>query len=559
MPYRIHALFLAGLVACSASDKFDQITLSKTTTAQESSEATKIMTKPPLPNVIQRENAKSIGVTREWQISTESDYAANHEIEGYASATSVARGGTINFYVHTVSKSYTLDVYRVGWYGGVGGRLIHSGISTEGTKNLPGIQQPSCPTVDKATSLLECNWKVSHTLNVPDNPSDQTDWASGYYLVKLTSSDGKQSYIPFVVRDDNRNADLMMQAAVTTYQAYNNWGYDAGSPFDPNPGWSLYDYNSKGNERAFKVSFNRPYSNILSSHGAGQFFAFEIYMLRFLEKEGYDVVYSTNIDTHNSSHQLRRYKAFLSVGHDEYWTKQMRDAIQAARDLGVNLGFFGANMGYWQIRLEPSIVDGTPDRTIVSYKNASFFKAIIKWLYNVARGNAGSYQKFGFDPQAFHKKAETTVRFRESPVNRPEAELQGIMFDYDQVNGDIVISDYASWICNGTNLRNGDKLKGMLGYEVDRVDGSSPANVQIIGTSPYPILKNGSPSSEIRYSHMTYYEAQSGAGVFSSGSMYWNFGLDDFGARNSTLANTNVQQITRNVLNAFIARSQQKN
>jgi hypothetical protein len=504
-------------------------------------------------NPVQRENAKSLGVSGDWQIAKETNYAAHHEIEGYASATSVTHGETIKFYVNTIDPTYTLDVYRMGWYGGAGGRLMHSAIHA-GSNKLEGVQQPGCIVTDVATSLLECNWNASYTLTIPDNPTDPTDWLSGYYLVKLTGSSGKQSYITFVVRDDTRKADIMMQASVTTYQAYNNWGQESIASVKAYPGKSVYDFNSTRNHAAHKVSFNRPYANIHSCYGAGQVFAFEIYMLRFLEQEGYDVVYSTNIDTHTAGNRLSRYRAFLSVGHDEYWTKQMRDAIQGARDQGVNLGFFGSNMGYWQVRLEPSTVDGSANRTMVAYKNASLIKASLKWFYRVANRTITSYKNFGFDPMIFGNKTETTVRFREAPLCRPEAELQGVMFDYDDVNGDIVISNCVHWVCNGTHLKNGDKLKGMLGYEVDRVDASSPANIQIIATSPYPILKNGVPTSEIRYANMTYYQAASGAGVFATGSMFWNFGLSDDVKANPHLVNANVRQITRNVLNAFILR-----
>jgi hypothetical protein len=122
------------------------------------------------------------------------------------------------------------------------------------------------------------------------------------------------------------------------------------------------------------VSFNRPYRNPqrhLNGKGAGEFLSWEINMLRFLEREGYDTTYATNIDTHTTPAALLNHSAFLSVGHDKYYTKQMYDAVQAARDAGVNLGFFGAGMISWQIRLEPSIATGQPNRTVVGYKDAT--------------------------------------------------------------------------------------------------------------------------------------------------------------------------------------------
>ncbi|MGB8338091.1 MAG: N,N-dimethylformamidase beta subunit family domain-containing protein, partial [Burkholderiales bacterium] len=231
-------------------------------------------------SVIKSENAKTPaqGVTSSWGITNQ---ASNHEIEGYASAASVARGRSINFYVNTNdpinNPTYTLDVFRLGWYKDAGGRRMLLPVVGVG---LPTAPQPPCPVVDAATSLQECNWNVSYTLPVPNNVADPTDWASGYYLARLTGSSGKQANIRFVVRDDNRTADLMMQASVTTQQAYNNWG-----------GKSLYDFNSTNSQPATKVSFNRPFIGSFPDQ-------YETRMLRFLEKEGYDVVYSTNLDTH---------------------------------------------------------------------------------------------------------------------------------------------------------------------------------------------------------------------------------------------------------------------
>jgi Carbohydrate binding module (family 35) len=459
-------------------------------------------TPTPGPNVIQRENAKTTaqGVTNAWLIS---NYAALHEIEGYASATSVDRGGLINLYINTIDPSYSINIYRLGWYGGAGGRLVYS------SATLVGAVQPPCPIVEPATSLVECNWTSPYTVPV-SNSADPTDWASGYYYAKLTGSSGKQSYIMFVVRDDSRNTDLLMQAGVTTYQAYNNWG-----------GTSLYGDPALGTH-AYKVSFNRPYAN---NRGAGFASAWELNTLRFLEREGYDVAYSTNLDTHLSGSQLLNHKAFLSVGHDEYWTKQMYDAVESARDQGVSLAFFGANTAYWQARLEPSST-GQPNRTLVSYKEAAA----------------------NLDPYFTSNPLEVTTRFRDSPLNRPEASLVGVMYDFSPVDSDIVIANCIPLICNGTTLVNGSRLAGMLGYEVDRIDASSPQGIQIIGVSPYVA------GGQTRYSNMTYYTATSGAGVFATGSIYWGWGLDDISPFNAPRVNADVQQITRNVLNRFIGR-----
>jgi hypothetical protein len=151
--------------------------------------------------------------TNEWQITRPE---TNHEIEGYASLTSVARGGQISLFVNSTDPSYTLEVFRMGWYGGLGARRVTAAVT------LPGVIQPA-PHVDAATGLIECAWTSPYVLTTIDT-NDPSGWVSGVYLVKLTGkSSGLQSYIIFVVRDDTRSSELLFQASVTTYQAYNGW------------------------------------------------------------------------------------------------------------------------------------------------------------------------------------------------------------------------------------------------------------------------------------------------------------------------------------------------
>ena len=203
---------------------------------------------------------------------------------------------------------------------------------------LRGVDQP-LPTPDPTYFMVECRWTKSFILTT-SNRSDPTDWVSGVYVAKITASSGKDRYIIFVVRDDNRASSLVYQQSVNTYQAYNSWG---GEPlFSSSP-------------RAVKVSFNRPY---FQGGGTGHFLSYEFDMVAFLEREGYDVSYTTDVDTHERGNLLIHHKGFLSVGHDEYWSRRMRRNVAAARNAGVGLGFFSANTMYWQIRYEPSPITG---------------------------------------------------------------------------------------------------------------------------------------------------------------------------------------------------------
>src|SRR5438034_2695192 len=167
--------------------------------------------------------------------------------------------------------------------------------------------------------------------------------------------------------------------SVNTYQAYNSWG-----------GRSLYS-----SPRAYKVSFDRPYQD----DGTGDFlFLGENNFVRWMEKSGYDVTYSTTVDTHTNGGLLLNYRGLLAAGHNEYWSRPMYDAAVAARDAGVNLAFLGANPVYWQVRFEPSS-SGLPNRVMVCYKDATL------------------------DP--ITDTSLKTVNWRDPLLNRPEQTLVG--------------------------------------------------------------------------------------------------------------------------------------
>jgi hypothetical protein len=439
--------------------------------------------------------------TWEWRLT---DEAKSNEIAGYASATSINRGGSIDFYVSTGDATYTLDLFRMGWYGGLGGRRMLA------TQTLVGERQAACP-VDKDTRMVQCRWHQSYTLRVPDDP-DHSQWTSGYYVAKLTGTgSGKQSYVPFVIRDDARPSEVLMQAAVTTYQAYNDWG-----------GTSLYSRPA-----AVKVSFDRPYAR---GAGAGDFFFWEYGMTRFLEREGYDVTYSTNIDTHLHK-PASAHKLFLVAGHDEYWTWEMRNHVRAARDAGMNLAFFAANISYWQIRFEDG-PDGVPNRVQVCYK----------------------HPKPNKDPYAAHTdntRFLTTTLFRKSPVNRPESRLVGVMHDDgDPADTDYNVVDPSSWVFEKTGLGAGDVLKGVVGYETDVIAKTSPPNVHVVAHSDFMVTRG---NKQIKKSaDAVTYVADSGATVFAAGSLQWSWGLDQPGEMlpfHPNRSSEAVMQITRNVIN----------
>lgn len=436
----------------------------------------------------------------------------NGQIKGYASATSVNQGESITFFV-TVNpaQNYTITFFRLGWYEGQGARRMDS------VSALPGKSQKPC-IPEGTTGLITCDWSPGYSFRVPKN------WTSGVYLALLTNAEKFQNYVPFVVRDDDRKADLMYQQSVLTLQAYNNY------PNDGARGKSLYDHNSfgadtiSGHKRAVEVSFDRPYHDSGVENLLDPDWSWEYYFIRWLERSGYDVSYSTDIDTHGNGARLLNYKAFLSVGHDEYWSKDMYDAVERARDAGVNLAFFGANAAYWQVRLMES-QDGRRHRVIVCYKNKKL------------------------DPES---RAEwKTVKWRDA--GRPEQKLLGIQYAASWgdpgKNSDYTVVNSNHWIYQNTGLADGDTIQGIIGYEVDRYMEEYPLppliSYNILSRSPY-----GQKGDNNYIAMSSIYQTLHGSWVFAAGTMSWSWGLDRDG-----YADARIQKMTSNLLNRFIKES----
>ena len=127
-----------------------------------------------------------------------------------------------------------------------------------------------------------------------------------------------------------------------------------------------------------------------------------------------------------------------------------------------------------------------------------------------------SYKEYALSEDPFHLDTDpgndhrVTTKWRRWPVQRPESSLIGVMFIYNPVNSDIVISNASHWIFTDTGLKNGDRLTGLLGYEVDQISDGSPANVELLARSPFITL-----DGITQHADMTLYVAGSGAMVFN--------------------------------------------
>ncbi|HZY84653.1 MAG TPA: N,N-dimethylformamidase beta subunit family domain-containing protein, partial [Gemmataceae bacterium] len=325
-----------------------------------------------LSNAIVTENQLPGTPESTWQVNG----AGDPSLLGFATNSSVNHGQTVSFKIDDYPKApYHIDIYRMGYYQGNGARLEATIPASQVLKQV----QPA-PLTDSTTGLIDAgNWAVSASWAVPATA------VSGLYMARATRDDtGGASMIYFVVRADESHSDLLFQTSDSTWQAYNNWdGKGNGTAFFGSGGTyggvSLYTYNGsnptlQGEGRAYKVSYNRPLVDDSQGGGYGDYNSplhGEYPMVRWLEANGYDTSYSTDVDSDRSGALIKNHKAFLSVGHDEYWSGGQRANVTAARDAGVNLAFFSGNESFWKTRWENSIDgSGATYRTLVCYKES---------------------------------------------------------------------------------------------------------------------------------------------------------------------------------------------
>jgi hypothetical protein len=354
------------------------------------------------------------------------------------------------------------------------------------------------------TGKLDAGWPVTARFRVP------LTRRSGYYVAKavLTAGEHRRSgkLIPFIVRARaGPPSAILVQAAVSTWEAYNNWG-----------GKSLYGYNSTNGAAANHVSFNRPYFDV--GMGGQSLFDWEIQLVRFLERQGYDLSYTTDVDVQRDPGELLRHQLVIVAGHDEYWSKEQFDAYEAARDAGVDLAFFGGNTAYWQVRYEDA------GRTIVSYRKDDPYPDPSRW----------------------------TVKFRDLTPPRPECHLLGEMTpDEGALLGgrglNLPVNAAAlghPWFAR-TGFTTGSVVRRVVGYEWDRfqswctLPGAPTVMFHMEGVSP------------LASADTVTYTAPSGATVFSAGTFQFSWALDDYGAARPRV-DPRLQRFVRNMLGSML-------
>jgi len=462
-------------------------------------------------------------------------------IQGFASDISVDVGQPVNFKISTDATTYRIDVYRLGYYGNRGARKVATQTITLGQPQV----QPDCMT-DPTTGLVDCGtWATSATFTT-------LGATSGVYLAKLTRIDAgipatAASHIVFVVRDDSRHAKLLFQTSDTTWQAYNSYGgasLYAGGPIANPPVYG-------GGGRASKVSYNRPF-NTRDAAPQSWLFNAEYPMLRWLERNGYDVSYFTGVDADRMGAEIANHKVFMSVGHDEYWSAAQRANVEAARDAGIHLAFFSGNEILWKTRWESSIDGhGTPYRTLVSYKETL----------------AGAK----IDPNPAWTGLWRDNSNPPADGGRPENALTGTIWTVNCCSSAITVPQemgaHRFWRNTGISALQPGTVAALsantLGYEWDEDldNGARPSGLARLSSTTVDVDEKFAPTgysiAKGTATHsLTLYRKDTPdplggfkkSIVFGAGTVQWSWGLDGVHDRGGSTPDARIQQATINLL-----------
>jgi hypothetical protein len=426
--------------------------------------------------------------TRAWRLTRP---ALDGQVEGYATTSSGLPGATVALRVSTGERAFRVRAYRIGAYRHAAGLLVWA------SRRLPGVRQPGATFADSSQRTIVAPWRTSVVV-------DTDGWQPGLYVFVLRTRSGWQAQVPYVVSSPSTRGRVAVVLPVTTWQAYNDWG-----------GYSLYEA-PPGDRRSWTVSFDRPYP----APGAGEMRFGAVPVVVAAERLGIPLAYLTSVDLDRRPDALVGARAFVSAGHDEYWTPAARRHVVAARDAGTNLLFLGANTAYWRVRLADT--DGRPGRLVTGY-----------------RGDAAQ------DPAPAGRR---TGLWRSMPHPRPEQTLTGMEYECFPVDAPFVVESPRWWGFAGTGVTRGTAFPHLVGVEADRVYPvpGTPHPLQVLASVRYPC--RGVETS----AQAAYYTTPSGAGVLDVGTLQWTCALENRCARaRSRRTSRFVSRVTATVLREF--------
>ncbi|HYY10363.1 MAG TPA: N,N-dimethylformamidase beta subunit family domain-containing protein [Kineosporiaceae bacterium] len=394
------------------------------------------------------------------------DTAANM----YLDTVSAVCGQVVRAAVSAPAGTYRLRAVRIGWYGGAGGRVVATSapFSARPQRDAKGTARARDP-----------RWRVSAALDVGQG------WPPGTYLVQLMSGSRAVQSAPLVVQAplDGPRASLLFVVPSLTWTAYNGYG---GRSLYRN--WDIDSPAAAGKDRARQADLARP----LEGPGVTALHRYTTPLVRAVERTGLDVDYAADVDVDRTPSLVRERAGLLTGAHTEYVTRRMYDAFETARDRGTNLGFLGGNGFYWQARVSRDAAHRPVTMSV--------------------------YRKASDDPVSRTAPDLTTVRWRDAPLSRPEAGLQGAAYDGMGVVMPLAVLQAPAWL----GWRRGQVLPAAAAGEVDAVDpAGSPAGVSVLAAGGAPWR------GRLVRAMVTYYVAMSGAAVFDAGTMFLGCATDD--------------------------------
>ena len=435
------------------------------------------------PDLIRQENRKagaSFQLTRMRPDGAQS-YRSSL-IEGYCSRQSVKAGEKLEIFVSTQpAAEFTIEIFRMGYYDGVGSRLM------ETLGPIKGFPQ-TVPSMGE-NRLRECRWQSSASIEIPQ------DWPSGVYLGRLStvpSSEDKpywQNYVVFIVTDD-RPADILFQCSDNTWQAYNQWPVKE----------SLYTDPRAAHAPGVSVSFDRPYGKYVQifdnplSMGSGEFLLWEYPLCYWLEKDGYDVTYCSNVDNLELSN-LTRCKTLISIGHDEYWDVRQYHNVEKAIEQGVSILWLSANDVYMVTPFTPN-ADGKPNRRLTRETCFGEFREDEKTTYAKV---LGPFANPGPDERKLIG-ARTIVPFNGG--------------------GDWTCNLPEHWLFEGTDMKKGDSIPGLVGWEFHGEPDTERPGLEVVAEGN--VWAGGSVLGKYA---ATVFNGPKGNIVFNASTIFWSQGL----------------------------------
>lgn len=383
---------------------------------------------------------------------TFTESTTSSSMTGYADKISVMPGDTLHFKTSTSAASFSVSVKRFGQHA----------VTVLEINDLSGKQQ----AIPDSAWKYGCGWETSFSLVIPDS------FRTGMYSALLRDRNNKAMWVTFIVKPASKGrVPLAVLASTNTWQAYNAWG--GKSFYIPKDDYAKYLTYARPNTRDYPVGT-----------GINHLTRAELWILSWLEQNGYDYDLYSDVDMHADSTLLDNYQTLILNTHPEYWSGQMMDHLDDFLNRGGNLLYLGGNGLYWKVTFDSTntVMECRKDGTI----------------HTQTGEKGGLWQNLG----------------------RSQAKILGVRYSGAGYNtwSYFTVKQASHWVFQGTGYNNGE-IFGALGYngggasgwEMDKIDPEySPSNVVLLA-------KGGNPDNS--GAEMTYYDHPGGGFVFSASSI----------------------------------------